>query len=102
MRVCALASHTLAECLYQTRFTDAGLAAQQHHLAPTFLALPPALEQQRHFRLTAHQGREAAGLRHLQATLRRTFPQDTIHLERRSQALERVCPQVLTRKVSLD
>ena len=60
----------------------------------------PALQEQRHFRVTAHEGCEAGGAHHIQATLGRPYPQDTIHLERRRQPLERVRPQVLVRKVS--
>jgi hypothetical protein len=46
--------------------------------------------QQRHFRLAAHEGREAAGFRHVEATLRLTCLQHTIHLKWRSQAFEGV------------
>ena len=57
--------------------------------------------QQRHFCVPAHQGREARGARHVQATLRRAFLQDPIDLQGAGQPFEGVAAQVLAGKVAL-
>ena len=57
-------------------------SSKEHDLPRPVQAVPQALQEQCHFRVTAHEWREASGARHLQATLRCTLPQDTIDLER--------------------
>ena len=96
-----LADHTLAQHLHQARFANAGLAAQEYDLPHPILALRPALQEQRHFRVTAYERRVAGGAYNVQAALGRTFPEDMIYLDRRSQALESVSPQILVGKISL-
>src|SRR5712691_4467145 len=97
----ARAEYPLAQHLHQAGFANAGFTAQEHDLTRPVLAMRPALQEQRHFRVTAHQGREAGSARHVQATLRRTLPQDTIDLERCRQALERVGTEIVAGKVAL-
>ena len=39
-------------------FANARLATEQHYLPPAFFGLLPAIEQQAHFLLASHQGRQ--------------------------------------------
>ena len=58
--------------LHEARFADARFAAEQHHLPEAVLDLRPALPQQRHFRLPAHERGQAgapAASRRLRAML---------------------------------
>ena len=97
----ALSHHTLGQRAHQARFANPRLAAEQHHLAQTVAGLGPALQQQRHLRLPAHQGGEPAGGGHVQATLRGAFPHHLGDPHRRVNALERMHPPVLADKVPL-
>ena len=98
---CPLRHHALGQHPHQTRFANPRLAAEQHHLAPAVAGLRPALPQQRHLCLPAHQRGEPAGGGHIQATLRRTFPHHLDNPYRRVNALERLHPPVLADKVPL-
>ena len=60
--------------------------------------LRPALPQQRHLRLAAHQGREPGGPGHVQATLRRAFSQHLVHAHGRLDPLEAWVPRSWQRK----
>jgi len=58
----------------------------------------PALQEQRHFRITAREQRETHGTDDVQATLGRTLFQDTIHWRRRRQPFERMRTEILSDK----
>ena len=98
----ALADHPLAHCLHQAGFANTRLAAQEHYLAHTVIALRPAFQEQRHFCIAADKRREARGTHHVQTTLGRTIPQDPIYLHRCTQSFESMCSQILIEKISPD
>ena len=98
----ALAGDVLFEHLDQPRFANAGLAPQDHDLPHTLGDARPTGHQESHFLRAPHQGCQAVGSGHLQATLGRTGAQDAIHLEGLRQAGERVRTQRLTPEIASD
>ena len=59
--------------LDEARFANARFTAEQHHLPEAVLDLRPALPQQPHFLLSAHQGGQASGADRFQATAGHTL-----------------------------
>ena len=91
--------HLLGEHADQAGLANTCLAAEHHHLSQPLGALPPALPQQPHFRLAAHQRGEARGPRHVQTTLRSAFAHDLIDVHWRIETLEDMGPQIVAGKV---
>ena len=97
----ALRHYPLGQHPHQARLANARLATEQHHLAQAVPGLRPALPQQRHIRLPAHQRSKSSNCGHVQATLRGAFPH---HLGTRTGVSMplRVCgPEILADKVPL-
>ena len=88
--------------LGESRFANARLPAQHHNVAPTRLDLCPALPQEPHFVLTAHQQRETAGDRDVEALLHLSDTYDLVNLERRGHAFEVLVPKRLAGEIALD
>ena len=82
-----LGGHVLLQHLHQARFADPRFAAEQHDLPDPVLDLRPALQQQPHFLLPAHQRGQASAAGHVQATARRTLIQHPIDLQRLARGL---------------
>ena len=83
-----LLRQTRFHLLQQAGFANAGLAVAHHHLPHTVLDLLPALEQELHLLLPAHQRRESGGDGDLQAAARAALPQDLVGMHGRGDALE--------------
>jgi hypothetical protein len=80
------------------RFSDTGLAGQQHGLAFPFFRLQPAAPQQFVFFFTADEGRGPARVQRLEAVRRRTWPKHRPDLYRRRNTLQVPRPEVLELK----
>ena len=91
--------HLLGEHADQAGLANPRLAAEHHHLPQPLGALRPALPQQRHLRLAAHQRGEASGPGHVQATLRRTLSQHLGDVHWRLQPLEGMGAEIVAGKV---
>ena len=74
--------------LHQARFANARFAAEQHHLPHAVLDLRPALPQQPHFLLPAHQGGQTGAHSRFQATAGRGLRQHLIDLQRLGAAVQ--------------
>ena len=88
--------------LDEARFANPRLPTQHHDLAPARLDLRPALPQQAHLVLAAHQRREAAGRRDVEALLDLGRTHDLIDLEGRGHAFERLGPELVAGEIALD
>src|SRR5262245_40572632 len=88
--------------LYQARFANPRLVTQQHDVPPAGLHLRPAVSQEPHLVLAAHQWRETAGRRDVEALLHLGCAHDLIHLEGRGHASKRLEPERLAGEISLD
>src|SRR5436190_21758396 len=60
------------ELVYQTRFAQAWLANDRHHLAMPLLRFGPHALELFHFRAATYEGRQSPGRRRLEACLRRS------------------------------
>ncbi len=78
----------LAQRLADPRLADAGLARQQHHLAVARAGQLPAVEQQRHFLVTADQRRWPRWVRRLEPRRRHPLRAHAPDLLRRQQPLQ--------------
>ena len=85
-----LPGHVRFHHLHQARFADAGLPAQHHDLPTPLLHLRPALQQQPHFLLAAHQRRQRDGTGHVEAALCPPFTHDLVDRHWRREAFERL------------
>ena len=64
-----LAANLLVECSRETRFTDPGLAREQHHLALTSFGPLPPTQQQLDFLFAADKRREGGGVQRLKSAV---------------------------------
>ncbi len=83
-----LGGHLFLQHLHQARFANARFAAEQHHLPEAVLDLRPALQQQPHFLLPAHQRGQAGAAGRFQATAGHTLIQHLIDLQRLGEAFQ--------------
>ena len=83
-----LGGHLLRQHLHETRFADPRFSAEQHHLPEAVLDLCPALPQQRHFRLPAHQRGQAGAPGRFQATAGHALIEHLKDLQRLDDALQ--------------
>ena len=97
----ALVRHPLGEHAYQAGFANAGLAAEQHHLAQPVATLRPALPQQPHLVLPTYQGRQPGGPGHVEATLGGAFFHHAVHAQRRLDPLQTGTAEVVAAKIPL-
>jgi hypothetical protein len=86
-----LAGHLFFQHLDETRFADACLATQQHHLPASVLDLFPALAQQAHFLLPANEGSQAHAASRFQATAGHTLIQHPIDRQWLGEAFNKTC-----------
>jgi len=77
------------EHLHQARFANARFPTEQHHLSETVLDLRPALPQECHFLLPAHQRGQARAAGGFQATTGRTLMEHLIDVQGLGQAFQR-------------
>ena len=97
-----LAPDALTQHLDQARFANARLAAEQHHLPVPLRALRPALQQQPHFLLAPHQGRQATGRHDVKPRLRPALRQELVYPHGLLHPFESVLAQRLAGKEPLD
>ena len=83
-----LGGHLFLQHLHEARFANARFAAEQHHLPEAVLDLRPALQQQPHFLLAAHEGGQAGAAGRFQATAGHTLIQHLIDLQRLGEAFQ--------------
>ena len=88
--------------LDEARFANPRLPTQHHNMAPARLDLRPAFSQEAHFVLAAHQRRETAGRRDVEALLHLGRTHDLIDLEGRGHASERLGPERVAGEIPLD
>src|SRR5262249_49989014 len=98
----ALAGYLLFRLLYQPRFTNPRLAAEQDYLAFPFFHSLPTFHQQPDLLLSAHQRRQPGRGYDLKAALRASLSQDLVDRDRGGNPLERVRSKILACKVPLD
>src|SRR5262245_17651982 len=91
----ALVCHMLGEYTHQTRFANASLTAKQDRLAQSVATLRPALSQQPHLMLPAHQGRHPASHSHVKATLGSAFCHHAVHSHGRLNPLQTGAAEVV-------
>src|SRR5258708_1175539 len=77
------------------------LPAEPPHLPQPRLALPPTLQERRHFRIAAPQRRQACGSGHVQAAPCPAGPQDEIHWHRGGYPFEGLGTQSCDGKIPL-
>ena len=97
-----LAPDALTQHLDQARFANACLAAEQHHLPVPLCTLRPALQQQPHFLLASHQGRQATGRHGVKPRLCPALRQELVYRQRLLHPFESVLAQHLAGKKPLD
>jgi hypothetical protein len=83
--------HLFLQHLHETRFANAGFAAEQHHLPHAVLDLRPTFTQQRHFLLPAYQWGQANTPGRFQATAGHTLMQHLTDLYGLRQAFQHRC-----------
>jgi hypothetical protein len=71
----------LFEHLYQSRFANPSLSAQQHHLTLSILGLVPTFQQKSDVLLSPNQWCQTTRTGYIQATLGTTVSQDAIHCD---------------------
>ena len=97
-----LIRYPLSQLPQQPRLADASLSAQQRHLPETVLHLLPALEQQSHLLLSAHECGET-GARRLETSRDSFFfVEDAVYLERHRDALGCVEAEITAGKPALN
>ena len=80
-----LASETFSKRGRETRFSDTGLAGEQHDLAFALLRPRPAPQQQLEFFFAPDEGGQAARMQRLEAACDGTWPQHRPGLHRRGE-----------------
>jgi hypothetical protein len=88
--------------LHQTRFANPRLPAQHHDVALARLDLRPPVPQEPHFGLAAHQRREAAGRRDVEALLHLGHTHDLMDLEGHGHPFERLGSERAAGEIPLD
>ena len=86
--------NTLFEHLHQAGLANPRLTAEQDHLPHAISHMPPAFVKQGHFGVAPHERCQTVHRRHLKPMLYAAFLQHLISLDRRSDAFERMWPQV--------
>jgi hypothetical protein len=95
-----LVGNPLFEHLHQAGLANPRLTTEHDYLPQAISHMPPTFVKQGHFSVAPHKGRQTVYRRYLKPMLHTTFLEHLIHLDRRSNAFDCMCPEVCDGEIS--